>query len=232
MQESLRELRADMQFHIRKIAQFEREVGDFVREARPHIGTQWYDEEIETEMYKRIKAILRRTVRIEDYVTVFTPREFRVLLVEQLRKQKTDIIPSDQLYFELASELAYKATRHRIMSLAGLLNAEEKEIEDLYKTIRDQTKDDLYFGAVYGGRAIKKFRPPDLPDNFRWEDQEKEAAKRGKVYSSNAEISLGDEASESGEDNENPFAKRPGYWDGDREKLPAGQESGDGNVSG
>ena len=35
-----------MQFRIRKIAQFEREVGDFVREARPHIGTQWYDEEI------------------------------------------------------------------------------------------------------------------------------------------------------------------------------------------
>ena len=135
------------------------------------------------------------------------------------------------MYFELASELAYKATRHRILSLAGLLNAEEKEIEDLYKTIRDQTKDDLYFGAVYGGRSIKKFRPPDLPDKFRWEDQEKEAAKRGKVYSSNAEISLGDEASESGEDSENPFAKRPGFWDGDREKLPSDQER-DGAGSG
>ena len=52
-----------------------------------------YDICSETEMYKRIKAILRRTVHIEDYVTVFTPREFRVLLVEQLRKQNTDIIP-------------------------------------------------------------------------------------------------------------------------------------------
>ena len=92
---------------------------------------------------------------------------------------------------------------------------------------------DFLFPLSPTGKAIKKFRPPDLPNNFQWQDQEEEAKKRAKVYSSNADLSLGDTASESGGDaSENPFAKRPGYWDEDREKLPAGQQSADGPGSG